>query len=415
MGTGPATAETRKHRRLVVVGGGIGGLATALAFQRRGFQIDVLERRPALSEDGAGIQLGPNGMRILTSLDVDGRLAPFVGKPERIAVYNGETGERLTELPLGSWIEKRHGAPYWVAHRADLQLALYEATRTADGVTIHLSQEVSEIHDEPPEDVVVTTKSGQTFRGEGVIVADGLWSPIRQKVFGALEPRFSGKCALRAVLPLEKVPKSIRADETGVWLSPAGHIVHYPVQGGLALALVVVLNDDTATREWSARVHPGWVQHGVRSFPPEARQLIGQVEQWRKWALHELDLPSRFVSGRIALLGDAAHPVLPFLAQGGVLALEDAVVAAKCAAEAPDMATAFKAYEEQRRPRVARVQAASRRNGEIYHFDGAMAKARNLTLRYTPPGLMMSQYDWLYGWRLDGARKKRIWTARIGR
>lgn len=412
MGTDAAPAERR--RRLVVVGGGIGGLATALAFARRGFAVDVLERRAALSEDGAGIQIGPNGMRILTSLDVDNRLAPFVGKPERIAVYNGTTGERLTELPLGAWIEKRHGAPYWVAHRADLQLALYEATLTTDGITIHLAQDVADIADEPPGDVVVTTKSGQTFSGEGVIVADGLWSPIRQKVFGALEPHFSGKCALRAVLPLENVPKAIRADETGVWLSPAGHVVHYPVQGGLALALVVVLDDETATREWSARVHPGWVQHGVRDFPPDARDLIAAVDQWRKWALHELDLPSRFANGRIALLGDAAHPVLPFLAQGGVLALEDAVVAAKCASETPDMAAAFNAYQEQRRPRVARVQSASRRNGEIYHYSGAMAQARNLTLRLTPPAVLMAQYDWLYGWRLDGARKKRIWTARIG-
>lgn len=413
MGTSTATAAP--GRRIVIVGGGIGGLAAALAFQKRGFSVDVLERRPALSEDGAGIQIGPNGMRILISLDVESKLAPFVGKPERIAVMNGETGERLTELPLGSWIEKRHGAPYWVAHRADLQLALYAATRAADGVSIHLAQDVAEIRDEPPGDVVVTTKSGQQFSGEGVIVADGLWSPIRQKVFGALEPHFSGKCALRAVLPLENVPKSIRADETGVWLSPHGHIVHYPVQGGLSLALVVVLDDDTATREWSARVHPGWVQHGVRNFPADARELVGAVDQWRKWALHELDLPSKFANGRIALLGDAAHPVLPFLAQGGVLALEDAVVAAKCASEAPNMAAAFKAYEEERRPRVARVQAASHRNGEIYHYSGTMALARNLTLRMTPPSILMAQYDWLYGWQLDGKRKKRIWSARFGR
>lgn len=386
-------------------------MAAALAFRHQGFHVDILERRNALSEDGAGIQIGPNGMRILTELNVDQRLAPYVGKPERIAVYDGDSGQRLAELPLGAWIEKRHGAPYWVAHRADLQLALFETIRELDGVDVHLNQEVSGITDEAGSEVVVATVSGARFAGDGVIVADGLWSPIRQKLFGAHAPQFSGKSALRAVLPIENAPKGIRADETGVWLSPHGHIVHYPVQGGMALALVVVLNDDTATQEWSARVHPSWVHHRVRTFPESARALVGAVAEWRKWALHELDLPSAFARGRISLLGDAAHPVLPFLAQGGVLALEDAVVAAHCASETDDMSEAMAKYEALRRPRVGRVQTASKRNGEIYHLDGAMAQARNMTLRFAPSSMLMSQYDWLYGWRLDGGGKTGSWSV----
>ncbi|MEO1543874.1 MAG: FAD-dependent monooxygenase [Pseudomonadota bacterium] len=412
-GTTEAAASSERVRRLVIVGGGIGGMAAALAFRQRGFQVDILERRSALSEDGAGIQIGPNGMRILTSLNVDQRLAPYVGKPERIAVFEGDTGQRLAELPLGSWIENRHGAPYWVAHRSDLQLALYQTIQDVDGIAVHLNQDVTDVDDLRGEAVTVHTAEGGVYRGEAVIVADGLWSPLRQRFFGEASPTFSGKCALRAVVPVELVPKAIRADETGVWLSPHGHIVHYPVQGGLAIALVVVLQDDAVNQDWSTRVHPSWVQHGVRAFAQDAQDLIGAVTEWRKWALHELAVPSTFTRGRIALLGDAAHPVLPFLAQGGVLALEDAVVAARCAAESTDMETAIRAYEAERRPRIASVQTASKRNGEIYHLDGAMAAARNLTLKYAPSSFLMAQYDWLYGWRLDGRGRSRAWSARL--
>lgn len=402
-----------RGRKIVVIGGGIGGLATALSFSRQGFVVDVLERRDALSEDGAGIQIGPNGMRILMDLNVDRRLAPYVGKPERIAVMDGVSGERLTELPLGSWIERRHGAPYWVAHRKDLQLALVDAIGEVDGIDIHLGQEAEDVRDDPDGDVSVTTSRGRVFTGRTVFVADGLWSPVRCKIFQQAQPKFSGKAALRAVLPMDDVPKTIRSDETGVWLSPYGHIVHYPVQGGMALAIVVVLKDTSANDEWSTRVHPAWVHHGVKLFPEPARDLIGRVQEWRKWALHELPIPSEFVKNRVALLGDAAHPVLPFLAQGGVLALEDAVVAARCAVEAPTMPDALMAYQAERRPRIARVQAESKRNGEIYHLDGAMAAARNLTLKMMPAGAMMARYDWLYGWRADGQRPKRHWSARL--
>ncbi|MEO1205879.1 MAG: FAD-dependent monooxygenase [Pseudomonadota bacterium] len=403
-----------RERRVVVVGGGIGGMATALAFRQRGFFVDILERRGQLSEDGAGIQIGPNGMRILTSLNVDQRLAPYVGKPERIAVFEGDTGNRLAELPLGAWIENRHGAPYWVAHRSDLQLALYETIQGVDGIGVHLNEDVVDVEDRPGAEVVARTASGRAFRGDLVIVADGLWSPIRKRLFGDAVPTFSGKCALRAVVPVDEVPKAIRADETGVWLSPHGHIVHYPVQGGLAIALVVVLRDEAANEDWSTRVHPSWVQHGVREFADDAQALIGSVKEWRKWALHELAVPSQITRGRIALLGDAAHPVLPFLAQGGVLALEDAVVAARCAAEHSDMAEAISTYEAERRPRIASVQNASKRNGEIYHLNGAMAVARNMTLKYAPASFLMAQYDWLYGWRLDGRGRSQAWSARLG-
>ncbi|MEL7048269.1 MAG: FAD-dependent monooxygenase [Pseudomonadota bacterium] len=411
---GQAGVHRDHQRRLVVVGGGIGGMAAALAFRQYGFCVDILERRAALSEDVAGIQLGPNGMRILTTLNVDQRLAPYVGKPERIGIFDGGNGERLASLPLGSWIENRHGAPYWVAHRSDLQLALHQTIQDGDQIAVHLNQEVTSIKDTPGSDVVVHTEQGGTFRGEGVIVADGLWSPIRKHLFSETLPKFSGKCALRAVLPIEHVPKSIRADETGVWLSADGHLVHYPVQGGLALAIVLVLRDDAANEDWSTRVHPSWVQHRAKVFAQLAQDLVGGVAEWRKWALHELAVPSAITKGRVALLGDAAHPVLPFLAQGGVLALEDAMVAALCASKTTEMGEALKAYETERRPRIARVQRASQRNGEIYHLDGAMAVARNVTLRYAPSSLMMAQYDWLYGWRLDGRAPSRPWTARVG-
>jgi len=387
---------------VAIVGGGIGGLAAALALSRKGYRVDVLERRPELSEDGAGIQIGPNGMRILTALNVDRRLEPYVGKPERIGVLDGLTGQRMTQLPLGSWIERRHGAPYWVAHRADLQLALWETLKEESSVSLTLATQVKSIADEPGSPVSVISGEGRQWQADAVIVADGLWSPVRTSMFSSLQPLFSGKSAVRAVVPIEDVPKSIRTDEVGVWLSPKGHIVHYPVQGALALAIVIVLKDETATQEWSSRVHPSWVQHGVRDFPAPVRELVAKVPQWRKWALYELAVPANFVKGRVALLGDAAHPVLPFLAQGGVLALEDAMVIADCLANSPTPEAAFQSYEQKRRPRVSKVQSASKRNGEIYHYSGLLAQARNMTLKNAPGSWMMAGYDWLYSWKAPG-------------
>jgi salicylate hydroxylase len=398
-----ALARARKGRPqpVLIAGGGIGGLAAAIALAQRGVASHVLERRTAFHEEGAGIQIGPNGTRILRRLGVADALRPYVGVPEAIRVREGASGEELARLPLGRWMAMRYGAPYWVAHRSDLHAALMQAVRAEPLIALSMGSEVAEVATDG-EMVAVATESGQAWTGIALIAADGVWSVIRSREFGSGAPRFAGKCAARSVLPLEVLPPQFHRPETGIWLFPDAHVVHYPVSAGAELAVVVIVKDVHDDEDWSAPVPPVWVQQRLPACAPLLRDLITQARTWRKWALHTLPVARTWSRGPIALLGDAAHPILPFLAQGGVLALEDAAVLADALQRfGADAARAFEWYERRRRPRAERVARASRRNGRIYHLSGALAGARNLVLRMAPPQRLMAGYDWLYGWRAD--------------
>jgi salicylate hydroxylase len=385
---------------VLVAGGGIGGLATALALARYGIASHVLERRPAFHEDGAGIQIGPNGTRILRRLGVADTLRPHVGVPEALRVRDGRTGAELARLPLGRWIAMRHGAPYWVAHRKDLHSALLQTARAEPLIALSMGFDASEVASDAGH-VAVAAENGQAWSGKALIAADGIWSPLRQLLFDAAAPKFCGKSAARSVVPVDELPEDFHRPETTIWLFKNAHVVHYPVSGGEELAVVVVLDDRHDSGDWSAPVPPSWVQQKMPECAEPLQALILQARGWKQWALHTLPVPRHWTRGPIALLGDAAHPVLPFLAQGGVMALEDAMVVADALHRSTDVTAALKWYQRQRRPRAIRVARASRRNGSIYHLSGPQALARNLVLRKVPPQRLMARYDWLYGWRHD--------------
>lgn len=386
---------------VLIAGGGIGGLAAAIALAQRDIPSLVLERRAAFQEEGAGIQLGPNGTRILQHLGIAEVLRPHVGVPDGIRVRDGGSGAELAYLPLGTWIKARHGAPYWVAHRQDLHAALLEVASAEPRITLTTDFAVSEVATDDSR-AAVATETGRTHTGRALVGADGLWSAVRERVFHTAAPRFAGKCAARSVVPLAHLPPQLRAQEVGIWLFADAHVVHYPVSGGANLAIVAIVDDPHAEPGWSAPIPPTWVEERL---PPRAnllRDLIAAPSTWRKWALHLLAPTFGWTEGRVALLGDAAHPVVPFLAQGGVLALEDAfVLAATLHASGDDVIAALKRYEQMRRPRALRVAEASRQNGRIYHLSGPLRAARDLALRTIPSSLMMARYDWLYGWRAD--------------
>ena len=397
-----ARARTGRVEPVLIAGGGIGGLAAAIALARRGIASHVLERRAAFHEDGAGIQIGPNGTRILKRLGLADALRPRVGVPEAIRVRDGASGAELVRLPLGRWIALRHGAPYWVAHRKDLHAALLHAARAEPLVALSMGFDVVEVGTDGAH-VAVAAASGQTWTGKALIAADGIWSTIRTQLFSPELPRFAGKSAARSVLALDALPPEFFKPETGLWLFPNAHVVHYPVSAGAELAIVVIVEDEHDDADWSAPVHPAWVQQRLPKCAEPLADLVSAARTWKRWALHTLPSGRPWVRGPIALLGDAAHPVLPFLAQGGVLALEDAVVLAEAMHRlGGDMQVALKWYERRRRRRAERVALASRRNGSIYHYSGALAGARNLVLRTLPPQRLMARYDWLYGWRCDG-------------
>ncbi len=398
-----ALAHARKGQPgpVLVVGGGIGGLATALALARRGIPSHLLERRPAFFEEGAGIQIGPNGTRILRRLGVADALRPHVGVPEALSVRDGRSGAELARLPLGRWIAMRHGAPYWVAHRKDLHAALLHGARAEPLIALSMGFDAAEVASGDGA-VAVADENGQAWTGRALIAADGIWSPLRKLVFGAAKPKFSGKSAARSIVALDALPMEFQRPETTIWLFDSAHVVHYPVSGGTELAIVVVLDDPHESSDWSAPVPPLWIQQKMPECAEPLQALILEARSWKRWSLHTLAVPRQWTRGPIALLGDAAHPVLPFLAQGGVMALEDAMVLAESLhRNADDVPAALRWYQRRRRPRVVRVAKASRRNGRIYHLAGAAALARNLVLRNAPAQRLMARYDWLYGWHAD--------------
>lgn len=384
---------------IVIAGGGIGGLATALALANRGLPSIVCERRTAFSEDGAGIQIGPNGVRLLRALGVADALQPNTSAPDAISVRLGATARELTRLPLGQWIADRHGAPYWTAHRQDLHAALLAAATAKPLISFRLGADINAWRD-AESGVVAVTSDGATVSGRGLIAADGLWSRLRSAVCpSAAAPAPVRKAAFRCVAPISHLPRSLRANDVQLWLAPGAHAVHYPVRSGREIAVVIIVDDARAETTWGALAAPDLSSPPISGFAPPLLELLQNARAWRMWSLYAAAPLDRWTAGRVALLGDAAHPILPFLAQGAVLAMEDAQSIAACLADADEPSIAFERFAARRMGRARRVAAAATRNGRVYHLNGAMALARNATLSATPPQRLMAGYDWIYGWR----------------
>lgn len=402
--TNRASELPSTHFNILIAGAGISGLATALALARTGRAVTLLEKRAESLEEGAGIQIGPNGMRILQALGVTPFLEGKIAWPQSIRVMDGLTGKHLTSLPLGREFAARHGAPYGVLHRSDLHDALRSAVASFPAVAIHQGANVIAAYSQS-ESVTVELAGGAKMQGSLLIGADGIWSTLRRTVMRAPPLTFTGKCAIRTVIPSDAVPSGISTIDTTIWLRPAAHVVHYPVRAGRELAIVAIFDDHALGETWSQPVDPALISDRTQSFPPALRTLLQQPAQWRQWSLYKPEAPFPWIEKRIVLLGDAAHPPLPFLAQGGVMALEDAAILAELlrTAATTDMPARLHDFERIRRPRTTRVMEASARNGRAYHLDGLMRRARNAVLAATPPHLFMRQYDWLYGWTIEDA------------
>ncbi len=392
----------RAKQPILIAGAGIAGLALALGLAKRGISCRLLERRQELSEAGAGIQLGPNAMHVLRRLGVAAALEAECGRPTEIYVCDGGSGRHIGSLPLGPAMEARYGAPYRVCHRADLQDALAQAVRAA-GVPVVTGFEV-EHWVETDVGIIVDAADGRSERGDILVGADGIWSPIRRLLHPGLEHRYAGKMAARALAPADLVAERFTRAVTGVWLGPSAHVVHYPIRAGREVAVVCIVDEPVAREGWGGQIDVAAVLHKLDGFAPELQDLLQLASGWRSWSLYDpAPLPS-WSRGRVGLIGDAAHPVLPFLAQGGAMALEDAetlaAILGRDAAPAPAGA-AFVVLEKVRRARVLKVQDASRANGRIFHMSGMQALARNVVLSIVPGSMMMSRYDWLYRWNGD--------------
>jgi salicylate hydroxylase len=359
-----------------------------------------LEQREVFAAAGAGIQLGPNGVRILQRLGLATALHPLVGQPDAIHVHDGPTGKRLATLPLGAWIADRHSAPYWVAHRGDLARVLFDAAASDRNISLRPGFAVAALI-QSGDGVEAQCAAGDAVAGAALVGADGLWSRVRQVVCPSVAPRFVGATATRTVIPAAQAGR-LAAPAVGLWLTPGVHVVHYPVRAGAEIAVVVIAAESWPEEGWEADADRGQLLARLAGFHPSLAEPLGAAPHWRKWALHKLAALPQWSVNRVALMGDAAHPMLPYLAQGGVLALEDAWVLAACiSACTGDEAAAFRRFEAMRRRRAERVQAMSLRQGRIYHLAPPLSWARNAVLRLAPATSLMAGFDWLYGWRPD--------------
>ena len=387
------------RQQMSIAGGGIGGLAAALACTQLGVPVQLLERAAQLSEVGAGIQIGPNVTRILQAWGLGGALAQVAAFPKQLQARDAQTGQVLGTLPLGEWAQSLYGSPYATIHRADLQGLLHRAAQSA-GVDMRLGQTV---HGwcETADGVQVNTTDGPSVQAVALIGADGVWSVVRQQLLGDAPARFTGHLAYRALVAQADLPAHLRSDQVTGWMGPRLHVVHYPVHSGQWLNLVAIVHGakPEPSQDWDQVGHTQALMQAMGAVGRDLHERLASVPAWRQWALHDrepLNGAKQMAQGRVALLGDAAHPMRPYLAQGAGMAIEDAQVLAQCLcidkATVPEQ---LKAYAQARWARNARVQARAIRNGRIFHAQGAVALGRNLSMRLMGERLM--DVPWLYG------------------
>lgn len=389
-------------RQLLVAGGGIGGLATAVAGARAGWHVRVFEQAAAFSEVGAGLQLGANATRVLDGWALLEAVRAVACAPQRLVARDAADARELAALPLGRDFETRYGAPYLTVHRADLHAVLLQAVRAA-GCSLHTGTQVTGFSQQG-DCVRVDTGAREQPEGEALVACDGLWSALRRQLLGDAPPRPSHHVAYRGLLPLDAAPPAARGLEVTAWLGPRLHAVSYPVRGGEALNIVCVVEERTEG-ERSGWDHPGAadrLQAAVGTACAPLRALLEAVPAWGKWVLHDrapVAGPQEMARGRVALLGDAAHPMRPYLAQGAAMALEDARELGRVLAPVDetvlDVPTALQRYAINRWERVARVQRRSLRNAAVFHATGPVRWARNAAMRAAGGALM--DVPWLYG------------------
>jgi 3-hydroxybenzoate 6-monooxygenase len=382
---------------ILIAGGGIGGLAAASALARKGVPVRVLEQAPEFREIGAGIQLGPNIFRALDRIGLKDAVLADAHIPSAMEMRDALTGERVIRIPLDDpRFRARFQYPYGVTHRADIHAAILRACEGNNLVTLE-TQRTVEGYEDDPDGVVVRLASGERVKGRALIACDGMWSKVREQLVGDGKPLVSGHIAYRAVLKREQVPPDLWTPDVILWAGPRTHLVHYPLRRGELWNIVAVFHSDRYVEGWNAEADPAELWTRFKGQRPEVLRMLERIETWRMWVLCDREPIKEWTKGRVALLGDAAHPMLQYLAQGAAMATEDAVCLAEEVAEQPDdLPAAFQAYVQQRYLRTARVQIMARVYGDFYHARGPAAELRREMLGARTTEQSYEGVAWLY-------------------
>jgi salicylate hydroxylase len=385
-------------RPFLVAGGGIGGLAAAYALARKGFPVRVFEQAAEFKEIGAGIQLGPNIFRALEKIGLRDAVLADAHRPPGMEMRCALSGNLVTRIPLEDpRFLAKFGHPYAVTHRADIHGAILNACMGDQRVTLETQQTV-QTFEQDAEGVTLVLQSGERVRGRALIGCDGMWSRIREQTVGDGKPRVSGHIAYRAVLRKEDVPPDLWRPDVVLWAGPRTHLVHYPLRRGELWNIVAVFHSDHYVEGWNAEADPAELWAHFNGQRPEVLRMLERIDTWRMWVLCDREPIKEWAKGRVVLLGDAAHPMLQYLAQGAAMATEDAVCLAEKVAEQPDdLPAAFNAYVQQRYLRTARVQIMARVYGDFYHARGPAAELRDQMLGGRTPEDSYEGIAWLYG------------------
>src|SRR5450631_778382 len=382
---------------ILIAGGGIGGLAAAYALARQGFAVQVLEQAAEFKELGAGIQLGPNIFRAIDKLGLKQALLADVWRPGALEMRSALSGQLVTRIPLDQRFIARFQQPYAVIHRSDIHAVFLKACASNNLVTLETQRQV-ERFTQDADGVTVTLQSGEQVRGRALIGCDGMWSKTREQIVGDGKPRVSGHIAYRAVLKRDEVPEDLWQPDVVLWAGPRTHLVHYPLRRGELYNLVAVFHSDRYVEGWNAEADAGELWSRFKGQRPEVLRMLERIETWRMWVLCDREPIKDWSQGRVTLLGDAAHPMLQYLAQGACMASEDAVGLAEKVAQQPhDLPAAFKAYVQQRYLRTARVQIMARVYGDFYHARGVSAELRDTAVGGRTTAQTYDSIEWLYG------------------
>jgi len=385
---------------VLVAGGGIGGLAAALALVRQGFHVKVFEQSPEIGEIGAGIQLGPNAFHAFDALGVGKQARSKAVYTDYMVMHDAIDEQQVGYIPTGEAFRQRFGNPYAVIHRADAHMALYDGVKASDQVSFLTSTRIVRT-EQDTDNVTVYDQHGHAHHGQALIGADGVKSVVREQYVG--DPaKVTGHVVYRAVVEKNEFPADLQWNAASIWVGPNCHLVHYPLRGGEQYNVVVTFHS-RQTEEWG--VTDGSREEVLSYFEgicPKARQLIDLPKSWRRWATADRDPIGQWSFGRVTLLGDAAHPTTQYMAQGGCMAMEDAVTLGEALrVTGKDWIRAFDLYQRSRVSRTARIVLSAREMGRLFHVKDVERLVRNDLWRGRTPERFYDALEWLYGWNVS--------------